>query len=726
MGKLNWYTGSNPRYGMDLTLVKDQAWEVFANQTEDGRWETRPVPADFAYSEYAGATRIGFHLRIQEYEGTLPERIRIYVQYEDIEGAVRAAADDLLTSTYLTDSDEDSKPFFLTLQRKVKKIQFMTIQNRSDLTVKFSVGIRNFFVYMGINEDDLPTEYTPSYKELGIEPESVVVYDSPIADITNSNIERENFTLTERLCSADRIKFGLCEAAYCEFTVVNRGEDFNGRTIIPTIKANGTDEQIPLGKFIVDSVRKTHLHGTIKKTIIAYDKLAELSQNAFNWYTSYMYALSFSDYDSRHGFEFTRQIYSSYFNIAKALGLENREDYTEVELQYHEMWTQLPTIPFLVNKYSEWLSSPIPPESPDNAQRLHYIKLTVNNPDPAKRYVVDLEQEILDQNFSIKEYTEQCDPYLRGVKTANVLIDETRTGKYTKNKFVVDSGDYFMISPTCTKFDIYIPVTSYVVKGKFDSGLYTHTVKISEVQEPIELENGWVRLMYYDWNEKRIFETDTTITARDVIHSLIEPCGAFFKLNRQGRPEFLYCRKDGLYPRNDLYPSDTLYPQTGTSLIESMAQYETFTSEDYEVARYGRIQIIKKDVENNAKSLVQWEYKGSTDRNTYLIDDNIFYCNKDMEYEYDSMAEVSEMLENMWHRISNLGYIPHTTKAKGMPFIETGDRIGLLTKTGGIESFVFERTLSGIQHLVDTYEAEGVRYNRPVAEYAYKEWKEKS
>ena len=87
-----------------------------------------------------------------------------------------------------------------------------------------------------------------------------------------------------------------------------------------------------------------------------------------------------------------------------------------------------------------------------------------------------------------------------------------------------------------------------------------------------------------------------------------------------------------------------------------------------------------------------------------------FYCSDKMEYEYDSMPEVSEMLVNMYSRISNMKYTPHLTKALGMPWIEVGDRIGLLTTSGGIESFIYRRTLKGIQVLDDTYEAEGDEY----------------
>ncbi len=128
---------------------------------------------------------------------------------------------------------------------------------------------------------------------------------------------------------------------------------------------------------------------------------------------------------------------------------------------------------------------------------------------------------------------------------------------------------------------------------------------------------------------------------------------------------------------------------------------------------------------NETKSIVEWEYIGDSSKpNTYIIEDNIFYCSSEMEYEYDSMAEVSEMLANMYTRISNMGYAPSEVHAVGLPYVECGDRISLLTKEGGIETFVFSRTLSGIQSLVDSYESYGDECNEAISDFGYKEWNE--
>jgi hypothetical protein len=169
-----------------------------------------------------------------------------------------------------------------------------------------------------------------------------------------------------------------------------------------------------------------------------------------------------------------------------------------------------------------------------------------------------------------------------------------------------------------------------------------------------------------------------------------------------------------------LYPADDLYPRAGTDQLYPMGRYISVIAENYEVKDYGRIQILKKIKSADTQSVVEWQYEGDSNaENTYIIDDNIFYCAEEMEYDYDGMPEVAAMLEGMYSRISNLGYVPNTTQALGAPWLECGDRVGLLTYDGGFETFVFRRTLKGIQNLRDTYESEGDELNTAISNFGY-------
>ena len=50
------------------------------------------------------------------------------------------------------------------------------------------------------------------------------------------------------------------------------------------------------------------------------------------------------------------------------------------------------------------------------------------------------------------------------------------------------------------------------------------------------------------------------------------------------------------------------------------------------------------------------------------------------------------------------------------------DRIGIMTYTSGFESFIFRRTMKGIQLLIDTYESTGDEYTEAVKEFGYEEF----
>ena len=472
---------------------------------------------------------------------------------------------------------------------------------------------------------------------------------------------------------------------------------------------------IPLGVFYIDSVSKEYKHNLITKKITAYDNMVTLEQNAADWYTSYMFGLDSDDWTS-NGFEFARQIFSSYIDYVMSIGLDSKSNYIETQIARYT-YSDIASS-YLSNKYKSWSSGLM-------VFKLRYAVFTVSDPDPTHLYMVNATNtngytdDYIITNF-IGSYKTAVDPLGRGVCTnGGVLVIETRDNGTTAG-FCINRGDYFMISPNCTSFKVYIAAQVLDANNQVVNHL-VDDVTIYEVESAPKLTNGYLRLCYYNYGTKEIFDADTSITGRDVVRSLLEVCGCFFRLNRfDGLPEFVYPTKGGLYPANTLFPSDELYPRSGTDGLYPMGRYMGTIAEDYEVKDYGRIQILKDAKSNDAVSVCEWEYKGSDSENTYIINDNIFYCADDMMYDYDNMPEVSQMLAGMWGVISNLGYVPNTTEALGSPWIECGDRIGLLTYDGGFESFIFRRTLKGIQNLFDTYESVGDELNEAIDNFEYK------
>lgn len=495
------------------------------------------------------------------------------------------------------------------------------------------------------------------------------------------------------------------------------GDEFvyNG-TLDEYIGTRMENPEIPLGWFTVSQVSKEYNHNLVKRKVVAYDALTLLENNAADWYTRYMFGVDFDSYTDS-GFQFARQIFSSYWSYVSSIGLDSLDNYDQILVESFAR-NAFQCYSGSCYGYVSWELSV------GNRYYRAYAKKEVDITEPNLLYRVTYDNMLGLSDEKIMElynayYVESGkDTMLRGFGTiGGVLIEEYRAGESApSNRICVNRGDFFMLMPDTVKIGIVIPGGS---TNQLSASL-AQNVKLYSATPRQDLVNGYLRLCYYNYGTKEIFACQTSITGRDVVRSLLEVCGCFFRLSREdGLPEYVYPTKGGLYPHNTLLPSDELYPRAGTDGLYPMGRYMKCTAENYEVKDFGRIQILKDAKTNNTVSVCEWEYVGSDAENTYIIDDNIFYCADDMMYDYDNMPEVAQMLAGMWGVISNLGYVPNITEAIGSPWIECGDRLGLLTYDGGFETFIFRRTLKGIQFLVDTYESVGDEKNDAIDNFGY-------
>lgn len=629
-------------------------WDVDDTYTEEKAfgWTTQKLfntdltPYADYFGEY-GNLKITFDFKINSFTGVAPDSIRIRIVRHDTDGAQ-------LNYTLPTESVSNYTNW-KTVQFNVPYI----------VDGKATKDVERIYIF-GYNGGTYTANY--SIRHLGIYLSNYDQKDTPAPEFDDDMCLVYNDTL------------------------------YNYRDLIR--------ERVPMGIFHVSSVKSKIEHLLEQKTITAYDYIINLERNAADWYTQYMFGLSSIGY-SGGGFEFARQIYSSFFDYMKKMALDYRDNYTET----------------LVASYtkSDILANHL------SSKRLFYAdgmtrdfrcaEFTVSSV-TAQRYCVIT---TWDDDFGTFKawFRDYYDPLFRGIISANILIEETRSD-HPKNRYVVDSGDYFMVSDDCTSFKVYINCYFENTDTSANEKQILKDVTITKVDDAINLKNGHIRLLYYGWDTKEIFPCETSITGRDVVRSLLEPCGCFFRLNRKTNiPEFVYCTKGGLYPAENLYPADDLYPRAGMDTVLATGKYMSFERGETDVQNFGRIQIKKGGSTNETEPICQWEYVGDADEiNTYIFDDNIFYCAENMVYNAN-MVEITEMLENMWMRISNMGYASNITEALGMPWIECGDRIGILTMVGGAETFIFRRTMKGIQMLVDTYESNGDEYVKAISNYNY-------
>jgi len=503
-------------------------------------------------------------------------------------------------------------------------------------------------------------------------------------------------------------------------------------------------EAIPLGKFIITDSTVSSARTYKRNELIGYDMLYNLSVNASNWYKMYMFGLSLDGY-SGGGYEYVRQMYSTYWNIMSALMLDSRKNheevlvYSEVTPHYKNSTRPMPGGGYYGAISKSWEVGEDDPES-WFFEHLWFgeVDITVAEQDDDflqhplvfdmwYQYALNYHYGPLQSyHYVYSSYRHFIDAYGRGIyNRACILIDETLEDG-THNKFCVDNGDYFMLSSDCVSFKLYYPCTQYPHAD--NAGVYTFAdgnssrpgVQLHSVKDLTpNLINASTRLAYYNYDTKEIFDSDSSITARDVVRSLLEINGCFLNADRDGELKFVYCEKEGLYPSDTLYPSDDLYPR-GSNVSLYRSTYIKSEYADYKTKEYGKIQIRKiSSSDNEVSNVVQWEYIGDVEyENTYVMDDNVFYSGSNMVYNKDGMPEVEKMLSNMYSKILDLSYTPNVTRAIGLPWVEAGDRINMITMNSGFESFVFRRTMNGIQMLKDTFESYGEEVEKSVESYA--------
>lgn len=180
------------------------------------------------------------------------------------------------------------------------------------------------------------------------------------------------------------------------------------------------------------------------------------------------------------------------------------------------------------------------------------------------------------------------------------------------------------------------------------------------------------------------------LLGRDVLKCLCELTGGFGHITRENKFKVVQLSGMGLYPSETLYPAEDLFPAESGEFLT--AGYKNIDYEEYIVDAITGIQIRQDDEDEGV-------VVGSGD-NTYTITGNFLLYGKSAE-------ELETIAHNILLQVANKFYRPHTTQLIGLPYMEVGDTITIITSNDAIETFIFQRTLTGIQALQDEYTATG-------------------
>ena len=189
---------------------------------------------------------------------------------------------------------------------------------------------------------------------------------------------------------------------------------------------------------------------------------------------------------------------------------------------------------------------------------------------------------------------------------------------------------------------------------------------------------------------------ESAISGKTVVTAICEINGCFGNINREGKFEYVFLKAitSALYPAEDLFPSDNLFPSDANT--ESMTgHYITFDYEDFQSKAITQLEI--KTSEDNAGAIV------GTAGNNYSITGNFLVSDK-------TGAELEQIANNLLPIMKQAAYTPiKSCTCVGNPCLTLGEPIRFNTTREIVETYLLQRTLTGVQSKRDSISAQGTQ-----------------
>lgn len=189
---------------------------------------------------------------------------------------------------------------------------------------------------------------------------------------------------------------------------------------------------------------------------------------------------------------------------------------------------------------------------------------------------------------------------------------------------------------------------------------------------------------------------ESAISGKKVVTAICEINGCFGNIDRNGKFEYVFLKEitSALYPAEDLYPRDDLFPSDANT--ESMTgHYITFDYEDFQSQAITQLEIRADD--NTAGAIV------GNPGNTYVISGNFFVSDK-------TGAELEQIANNVLPIMAQAAYTPiKSCTTVGNPCLTLGEPIRFNTTREIVETYLLQRTLTGVQSKRDSISAQGTQ-----------------
>lgn len=313
---------------------------------------------------------------------------------------------------------------------------------------------------------------------------------------------------------------------------------------------------------------------------------------------------------------------------------------------------------------------------------------------------------------SIKTEDTQPIPLFEGYVDSAVMQSNKNYKKITAYDVLYTKGD---IDVSNWYKSLVFPITLKDLRNS----LFNY---IGITQEIIDLPNDNVSISkQYD---------PKSLKALNIIKAICQINGAFGIINRNGNFEYRILAQniiDAVYPSVSLFPSTGLFPANPNVAIsvasrvaedvgaEVFSFYKNVNFEEYEVKPVDKITIRESEDSNGITY--------GNGANNYIIQSNIFAYNLP-----DNV--LLEIAKNIYNNVKGVSFRPFRSYNNGLPWLEcgldavtyyvtdpVGDGVVALSDNTYSDSlstqksfYVFDRELTGIQALSDSYSADGDEY----------------
>ena len=275
------------------------------------------------------------------------------------------------------------------------------------------------------------------------------------------------------------------------------------------------------------------------------------------------------------------------------------------------------------------------------------------------------------------------------------VASDVPTADRTKRQITAYDAMYDIINTDVKSWyaGLSFPMTLKQFRDSFFANLGIAQVETSLANDSMTVNKTIVATQTDD---SSVVTEESAISGKTVVTAICEINGCFGNINRNGKFEYVFLKKivSALYPAEDLFPSDNLFPSDANT--ESMTgHYITFDYEDFQSKEITQLEI--KTSEDNAGAIV------GTAGNNYSITGNFLVSDK-------TGAELERIANNLLPIMKQAVYTPiKSCTCVGNPCLTLGEPIRFNTTREIVETYLLQRTLTGVQSKRDSISAQGTQ-----------------